>query len=72
MALSGPLPLIYHAVANLYFIGGLAVGMALLRELYPDWRPGYTRAVYDLLLMAITLFFALGMVFYLAHLKPVV
>jgi hypothetical protein len=71
MSLSGPLPQIYHTFANLYFIGGLVVGMALLRELYPGWRPGYARALYDLLLMAITLFFALGMVFYLAHLRPV-
>ncbi len=68
MALSGPLAQIFHAGVNLYFVGGLAVGMVLLRELYADWHPGYTRAVYDLLLMAVTLFFTLGVVFYLAQL----
>jgi len=49
----------------LVFTGLLAVGMAMFREVYPDWRAGYARAAYDLLLIAITLFFTLGMVFYL-------
>jgi hypothetical protein len=70
MATSSTLQLIYRIFASLYFVGGLTIGIALIRELYPDWRPGYVRAVYDLLLMAVTLFFSLGMVYYLAHLKP--
>lgn len=70
MALSGPILQIVHVFANYFFVGGLAVGMALLRELYPDWRPGYTRAVYDLLLMAVTLVFTLALVYYLSSLAP--
>jgi hypothetical protein len=70
LSITGPLPAIYHIFANLYFVGGLAVGMAVLREVYRDWRPGYVSAVYDLLLIAVTLFFTLGIVFYLSTLSP--
>jgi hypothetical protein len=70
MALSGPLPLLYHAVGNLFFAGGLTLGMVLFRELYPDWQSGYVRAVYDLLLMGATVFFLLGIVYYLSNLHP--
>jgi hypothetical protein len=71
MATSSTLQSIFHLFANLFFVGGLTIGLALIRELYPDWRTGFVRAVYDLLLMAVTLFFSLGMVYYLALLKPV-
>jgi hypothetical protein len=71
VALSGPLALIFHLFANLYFLGGLAVGMALFGELYPYWRPGYGRAVYDLLLFGVALFFVLGVAFYLTHVRGV-
>lgn len=71
MALSGPLPELYHLFANLYFVAVLAIGMALFRELDPGWRPGYTRVLYDLVLMGVTVLFALGVVYYLGTIKAV-
>jgi hypothetical protein len=71
VTITAALPSILQAFANLYFLGGLALGMVLLRELYPYWRPGYARAVYDLLLMLVALFFVVGIAFYLSHIKPV-
>ena len=65
MAPSDPLVSLVHFVANLYFVGGLVVSMAVFRELYPGWRAGFVRAIYDLLLMVVGLFFALGVTFYL-------
>ena len=66
-----PLPSVAPVFVSLYFLGGLALGMALFREVYPYWRPGYVRSIYDLLLIALTFFFVLAMIFYLSAIKPV-
>jgi hypothetical protein len=61
---------VFSGVASFAFVGGLALGMALFRELYPGWRGGIVQGIYDLLLIAITLFFALGVIFDLTVIKP--
>ena len=66
MALSGPLPPIFELVAYFAFLGVLAIALVLLRELYPDWPPGFFRAAYDWILMAVILFFAIQVIYYLA------
>jgi len=59
-------PELIRTALNPVGIGILAIAMILTRELYPYWRPGLGRAIFDLVLVALGLllviFVALRMV----------